>query len=281
MVVHARTRIASIIREKPEAINVIAGLAKPLEKLKNPLLRKLFASRVTVADAAAMGGCSVEAFREALEKMGFQWVDDQEIRIEPSLHDIPPWLKQIQEQQVVHMDVRETLQQGKDPLQDILKAYEKIQPGGILCIINTFEPVPLIQLLGKKGAESHTIAKSQDLFYTYFLKPASASVDLLQTDDDTPAVIYCNQQKWEELLQQYPEHKRRFLDVRALEMPQPMQTILAALPDLKPGDALLVQHKRVPVYLLEELHDAHYRTYIYKISETEVWLLIVQIAKNG
>lgn len=280
MIVHAKTRIASIIREKPEAVDVIAGLARPLEKLKNPLLRKLFASRVTVADAAAMGGCSVEAFREALEKIGFQWVD-QEIQQEPLSSDLPGWLQHMHERQVLHMDVRETLQQGKDPLQDILKAYEKIQPGGILCIINTFEPVPLMQLLGKKGAESHTIAKSQDLFYTYFLKPASASAEVLQKDDDTPAVIYCNQQKWEELLQQYPEHTRRFLDVRALEMPQPMQTILATLPELAPGEVLLVQHKRVPVYLLEELHDANYRTYIYKISETEVWLLIVQIAEHG
>lgn len=280
MIVHAKTRIASIIREKPEAVDVIAGLARPLEKLKNPLLRKLFASRVTVADAAAMGGCSVEAFREALEKIGFQWVD-QEIQQEPLSSDLPGWLQHMHERQVLHMDVRETLQQGKDPLQDILKAYEKIQPGGILCIINTFEPVPLMQLLGKKGAESHTIAKSQDLFYTYFLKPASASAEVLQKDDDTPAVIYCNQQKWEELLQQYPEHTRRFLDVRALEMPQPMQTILATLPELAPGEVLLVQHKRVPVYLLEELHDANYSTYIYKISETEVWLLIVQIAEHG
>ncbi|PJJ75584.1 uncharacterized protein DUF1858 [Thermoflavifilum aggregans] len=280
MIVHAKTRIASIIREKPEAVDVIAGLARPLEKLKNPLLRKLFASRVTVADAAAMGGCSVEAFREALEKIGFQWVD-QEIQQEPLSSDLPGWLQHMHERQVLHMDVRETLQQGKDPLQDILKAYEKIQPGGILCIINTFEPVPLMQLLGKKGAESHTIAKSQDLFYTYFLKPASASAEVLQKDDDTPAVIYCNQQKWEELLQQYPEHTRRFLDVRALEMPQPMQTILATLPELAPGKVLLVQHKRVPVYLLEELHDANYLTYIYKISETEVWLLIVQIAEHG
>ncbi|MBX6380725.1 MAG: DUF2249 domain-containing protein [Thermoflavifilum aggregans] len=280
MIVHAKTRIASIIREKPEAVDVIAGLARPLEKLKNPLLRKLFASRVTVADAAAMGGCSVEAFREALEKIGFQWVD-QEIQQEPLSSDLPGWLQHMHERQVLNMDVRETLQQGKDPLQDILKAYEKIQPGGILCIINTFEPVPLMQLLGKKGAESHTIAKSQDLFYTYFLKPASASAEVLQKDDDTPAVIYCNQQKWEELLQQYPEHTRRFLDVRALEMPQPMQTILATLPELASGKVLLVQHKRVPVYLLEELHDANYRTYIYKISETEVWLLIVQIAEHG
>lgn len=280
MIVHAKTRIASIIREKPEAVDVIAGLARPLEKLKNPLLRKLFASRVTVADAAAMGGCSVEAFREALEKIGFQWVD-QEIQQEPLSSDLPGWLQHMHERQVLNMDVRETLQQGKDPLQDILKAYEKIQPGGILCIINTFEPVPLMQLLGKKGAESHTIAKSQDLFYTYFLKPASASAEVLQKDNDTPAVIYCNQQKWEELLQQYPEHTRRFLDVRALEMPQPMQTILATLPELASGKVLLVQHKRVPVYLLEELHDANYRTYIYKISETEVWLLIVQIAEHG
>ncbi|QOR75535.1 MAG: DUF2249 domain-containing protein [Thermoflavifilum sp.] len=280
MVVHAKTRIASIIREKPQAIEVIASLAPPLEKLKNPLLRKMFASRVTVADAAAMGGCTIEAFRDALEKMGFQWME-QEMQPETQTSDQPDWLTHADASQIETMDVRQSLQQGKDPLQDILKAYENIQPGAILCIINSFEPVPLIQLLGKKGARSYTLEKASDLFYTYFQKPTTDEAFRVNEDDEAPAVIYCNQQKWEALLQQYPESKRRFLDVRALEMPQPMQTILAALPELAPGQALLVQHKRVPVYLLEELHDAHYRTYIYKTSETEVWLLIVQIAENG
>lgn len=280
MQVNAKTRIAAIIRENPEAVEVIARLAKPLEKLKNPLLRKLFASRVTVADAAAMGGCTIDAFRQALEKIGFQWAE-QEIASAQQTSDLPSWLKEMSEDKVVILDVRPVLQEGKDPLQDILKAYAQLEPENLLCIVNSFEPLPLIQLLAKKGAESYTLEKASELYYTYFRKPSADAQAEQLSADEAPAVIYCNAQKWEELLQQYPEHRRKFLDVRALEMPQPMQTILATLPLLKAGEALLVQHKRVPVYLLEELHDAQYRTYIYKISETEVWLLIVQIAHHG
>lgn len=279
MIVNAHTRISQIIRENPEAIDAIASLAKPLEKLKNPLLRKVFASRVTVSQAASMGGCTLEAFRQALEKIGFQW---EEQAIEQAKEEsLPQWLTTLTSQDIVEMDVRPTLEQGQDPLKDILHAYEGLQFGQALCIINSFEPIPLIQLLGKKGAMSHTIKKSDGLYYTYFLKSDQQESSTAYDEDDAPAIIYCNLQKWEEMLALFPESKRKFVDVRHLEMPQPMHTILSILPSLAPGEALLVQHKRVPIYLLEELHDSSYRSYIYQESETEVWLLIVQTATHG
>jgi hypothetical protein len=57
-------------------------------------------------------------------------------------------------------------------------------------------------------------------------------------------------------------------------MPQPMQTILAELKTLPGNHALYVHHKRVPVYLLEELADKDYEVHIRNIEEGNVKLLI-------
>ncbi len=64
------------------------------------------------------------------------------------------------------------------------------------------------------------------------------------------------------------------MDVRNLEMPLPMMTILEAIENL-PGDyALFVYHKRIPVFLLPELASKGFEYRINEISNGEVHLLI-------
>ena len=66
----------------------------------------------------------------------------------------------------------------------------------------------------------------------------------------------------------------RETDVRDLEMPLPMVTILAELENLNSGDALLVHHKKIPQYLLPELADRNFKVWIAEIEEGNVKLLI-------
>ena len=64
------------------------------------------------------------------------------------------------------------------------------------------------------------------------------------------------------------------IDVRALEMPLPMHTILEALNILPTDKALFVYHKRIPVFLLPELEEQQFSYRIKEISDAEVHLLI-------
>jgi len=75
------------------------------------------------------------------------------------------------------------------------------------------------------------------------------------------------------LLQKFKE-KIQTVDVRHLEMPQPMMIILEAIEKLPDDHALFVYHKRIPVFLLPELKE---RKFDYRIKEeapNEVRLLI-------
>jgi len=55
------TRISTLIKEKEETILAIASINKHFLKLKNPVLRRVLAPRVTVADAAKVGGVDLKS----------------------------------------------------------------------------------------------------------------------------------------------------------------------------------------------------------------------------
>ena len=59
---------------------------------------------------------------------------------------------------------------------------------------------------------------------------------------------------WDEILDRFKGNLET-VDVRELEMPLPMHTILEALETLPADKALFVYHKRIPVFLLPELEE--------------------------
>jgi len=78
---------------------------------------------------------------------------------------------------------------------------------------------------------------------------------------------------WEQVISRY-ENKLQEIDVRHLEMPMPMMTILESLEKLAPDTALYVHHKRIPVFLLTEIKERNFDYRIKEIKDGEVYLLI-------
>src|SRR5690606_22662045 len=251
-----------------DSIDAIASLAKPLEKLKNPILRKLMASRVTVSEAAKMGGCTVLDFERVLAPLGFKF-SDSKVADEIKTENAPEWLKDISEDKIAVFDVRDILADGKDPLKGILKRFKEIQIGNALCIINTFIPVPLVRLLEKDGVKSFTKAIQANEFHTYFYKTLQAETNKKHTQPKADGKLrMLDEESFQKEFNRFSKESIREIDVRHLEMPGPMQTILEILPGLKNDEALYVNHKRVPLYLLEEIADQNYIVNILSLSET-------------
>ncbi|MGV3538922.1 MAG: DUF2249 domain-containing protein, partial [Rufibacter sp.] len=78
---------------------------------------------------------------------------------------------------------------------------------------------------------------------------------------------------FEQLLAQYAGNLKQ-VDVRQLEMPLPMVTILNELEWLPSGKALHVTHKRVPQFLLPKLQERGFQVAIKEVGPAEVYLLI-------
>ena len=74
----------------------------------------------------------------------------------------------------------------------------------------------------------------------------------------------------------FAKEQVRETDVRHLEMPMPMQTILGELAQLPKGHMLYVHHKRVPVYLLEELADKNYEVHIHTVDDSNVKMMLFE-----
>lgn len=277
MIIKADTRISDLIKENSASIDAIASLSKPLEKLKNPILRKLMASRVTIAEAAKMGGCTIEDFARVLQPLGFEFAT-LEKDIDNLIEEKPLWLGKIPLQNIEKFDVRDILASGKDPLKQIMRTFKQVEPEHALCIINTFIPTPLVRLLEKEGVKTYTEKISDKEFHTYFYK------SLLLNEDSSPGtaanaskqerVFVDDEVRFRELCSQFDNTQLKEIDVRHLEMPMPMQTILGELPLLADGQALYVNHKRIPIYLLEELADQDFQVHVWNIEENNVKLLI-------
>lgn len=272
-IITAKTKISELIKINPKSVDAIASLAKPLEKLKNPILRKIMASRVNIGEAAKMGGTTVAEFKRVLTPLGFTFEGASNIEEEKIAASKPGWLLNADQSDIDYYDVRSIIDNGADPLKEILGRFKTVEPGKILCIINNFVPTPLIHLLKQEKAEASFVETISDKeFNTYFLKKdqevqhASTTADeKLMMDDVENFELVCNQ---------FSPDKNKEIDVRELEMPGPMHLILEELEMLPNGHALFIHHKRVPVYLLEELADKNYQVHINNREEGNVKMLI-------
>lgn len=270
LIIGRDTTIKQLLEVNQEAvIDALVKLNKNFSKLRNPFLRKLLARRVSVADACRIANCSISDFFKAMNAIGFQLLDNGR---ENGKQDAGAFVLPAPGQ-IVDLDVRPILDGGKDPLKLIMLKINELAEGEVLRIINTFEPLPLINLLGNKGFGAHTEKPAPGEVHTYFFKNENPRPSY--TPETTPSAEPPDTSlpPFNDLLRQY-EGRLRVIDVTMYEMPGPMMTILENLETLENGHALFVHHKKVPVYLLPHLHDKGFNYLIQQEEETKVSLLI-------
>jgi len=265
LILNAKTKISAILKQQPDALEAIISISPKFEKLRNPLLRKLMAGRASVGMASKIAGCSIQDFYNKLTPLGFH-VDASTATEDKNDKQIPDFLVKINPAYITELDVRPVLDNDKDPLTIILEKIKLLQTGQVLKIINSFEPTPLMQLLQKQGFLSYAERVSANLVFTYFYKTNKfqKSVDSINISDI---------QDWDELMLRF-DGNMQILDVRQLEMPLPMHTILEALDILPSRNALFVYHKRIPVFLLPELAERKLEYRIKELTDGSVHILI-------
>jgi len=265
MKINQHTKISILIKENPDVIDAIVSINKHFEKLRNPILRKILASRVTIADAAKIGNTNIQAFYDKLSPLGFFCEMDTANDVkEKDL--IPEFYKVLTKKKTQELDVREDLARCKDPFNKIMDVLAQMPDEYTLKLINTFEPTPLINLLQKKGYDHYTIRQSPVLVFTYLnytekKKAESTAKPIMPKISDN--------QEIEQLIKFYGE-KIKAIDVRSLEMPLPMLTILNELAELPENTLLYVHHKKIPQFLLPEIAQRGYQWKINELSEGDV-----------
>lgn len=136
----------------------------------------------------------------------------------------PRRLESLPPDQLVHLDVREDIRHGKEPLARIMAAVDILAPEQVLVLRAPFEPIPLYRVLTTRGFTHWAEAHATDDWSVWFWR------------EDQPV-----------------EPLR--VDVRGLEPPVPMVRILNLLEQLAPGQRLMVTHERRPVLLYPQLDE--------------------------
>lgn len=132
------------------------------------------------------------------------------------------------------LDVRPILAQGGDPFGRILRAAQALGPAEALHLVVGFEPRPLYATLGGLGLAHHT-ERTHDVFHVWFYRAGQRPGAASPSPERVPLLPVVE------------------LDVRGMEPPNPMMTILERLAELGPGARLRVHHHREPVHLYERL----------------------------
>ncbi len=264
MIVTKDTKISTLINENEASIEAIATLNKNFRKLKNPLLRKMLAPRVSISDAAKIGNSSVEDILEKLAAIGFE-IENYE---EKETINNKNFTKNMRKNKIVEFDARPILEGGIDPFKQIMEKLKLLKADETLLIINTFEPVPLLNVLKSKGYEYEVERPEQGIVHTYLTKMQDAGESAVDDVDESNIEL------------SFADAEKRFagrmkeVDVRDLEMPMPMVSILEELEQLGNGDALYVHHKRLPQYLLPELENRNYKMVTQEIDNDNLKIII-------
>ncbi len=264
MRVDANTKVSKLIKHDKGVIEVIAKINKHFRKLKNPLLCKMLASRVTIEDAAHIGKIDVNDFLRRLEEYGFE-VEYPTGKTHNTIENKKAI--KMNKENLVTLDARPILEGGVDPFEEIMKTLKGMNDDQTLLVINTFEPIPLLNLLKKKGYEYEVERPEPGVVYSYLRKSDNV---LKEPEEKKTGGEHLD---FEAVERQF-YGKMKEVDVHEMEMPMPMVTILEELEKLSEGKALYVHHKQLPQYLLPELESRGFKHVEKKIDDSNLKMII-------
>ncbi len=273
MLINENTSIATLLRANPAALDIIVRLAPGFSKLKNPLVRKLMAGRTNIAMAAEIGRVEKDVFFEKLEVLGFKRLKSDTFHEAESAFaskEIFPF----NTTQMDILDVRPILQEGTDPLKIILQKLDGLTEGISLQIVNTFIPYPLIKVMEKKGYKAYIQEEDYETIRCTFYSDGTEYKRIIFGQETPPDTT-----DFEEQLEKYKDNILQ-INVREMEMPLPMTTIIETLQNLPSNIVLHVLHKRYPAFLIPEIQSMGYSFSIKQISEVETELLFYKNNAN-
>lgn len=143
--------------------------------------------------------------------------------------------------EIVILDVRDDINQGREPFGTIMSTVARLRPDEILRLIAPFEPLPLFSVLAKKGY-AHASQQLESGDWEVLFTPRSGQK--IETKRDTTAVA------GEAKPSSYIE-----VDARGLEPPQPMVKILEALANLPAKTGIRARTDRRPMHLYAHLEE--------------------------
>jgi uncharacterized protein (DUF2249 family) len=251
----AETNLGRLLEEHPDLVEVLAGCHDHFARLRSRTLRQLMAPRVTVGQAAAVAGVSVADLVATLQQAIGEptTASAATAPATPATH-AQPRPAELDRLRAVELDVRDDVRRGEEPFTRIMAAVKALDPHEALLIRAPFEPVPLYDVLGRRGLAHWTERLGARDWRVWFHRGAPPVPAAGAAAPAAPMT----------------------LDVRGLEPPLPMVRVLERLDGLGPDDVLTVLHERRPTFLYPQLDDRGFR---HETDEPEPGLVRIVIRR--
>lgn len=261
--------IHRVLERYPELLEVLVSLGPAFSQLRNPLLRRVQSRLVTVAQAAQLAGLEpavlVQRLNAAVRADSGSSAPAASAPVgttAPPATEVPPDVPV-----VATVDARPLLDRGEEPFSTIMAAAARVGAGEALLLRTRFEPLPLYDVLAKRGFCHRARQLAPDDWEVVFWRGAASSADAAASEPTAASSALS-------LRGEHVPAAVVTIDVSDLVPPEPMVRILGALEGLAPGQTLLVHHVRRPVYLYPQLDALGYRHETRERADggVEIWI---------
>lgn len=264
----ASWKISDVIGTYPRLIDELVALNPTFRLLRNPVMRRVQSRLVTVAQAAEIAGMDPDQLVQTLNRaIGITPPSTSENTTSRPSEPVgpPPWVATAQID--AEVDARPMQREGREPFSAIMAAARQVAHGHAFRLRNTFEPIPLYDVLGQQGFVHHAQQHGPDdweiLFFRAGGRRRAATPPPAPAEAPEPTTL-----DWES------PHATVTIDVRELVPPEPLIRIMETLEELPPGETLLVHHVRRPMHLYPRLDALGHRHETRELGPMRVEVLI-------
>ncbi len=268
----ASWKVGQVLKRYPALLDVLVQQSPKFGHLRNPIVRRVQAPLVTLAQAAQVAGLEPASLVRILNQAA--GLSTPEAATESEMPAQTAKAAYDLALVAVDLDVRDYQARGEEPFSAIMAAVAQVPLGKALRLRNTFEPFPLYDVLAKRGFVHAAHQLGPDDWEILFVRtpggdPAST------TPADAPAQAPSATAEDEPFPAEWGDPARVVtVDVSDLVPPEPMVRILEAMASLPAGQTLLVNHARRPVYLYPRLEELGYQHRTRELGPSSVEILI-------
>jgi uncharacterized protein (DUF2249 family) len=178
--ISGQTRLSQVLDASPRAVEYLVSLnPHDFERLRNPVMRRYMASRISLKRVAAMAGVSEAALLHGLANQG----DGLRIAAEAAPGEAPPatpharpgWLAEVDQSRLHWVDELPVDDVQGDPFPSISLAVRQLAPGRVLGIRHRWEPQPLYDVWSKMHLEWFAEPAGPDAWRIFVHRPPAVA----------------------------------------------------------------------------------------------------------